>query len=246
MTPLPPQPPSRPAAVPVPVAQMPDGPGGDSPAIGAVLDLIPASRDEAFTSWLDAVDGEDLVVSIPHDLARRPVALDAGEQIELIWNAPGALRSLPVVLAGIDLGEPPRWRLRRAGVVHRGQRRDAVRAPLRAPVTLGAEGSEAHGTTIDLSEGGLRCVLDRERRPVPAENAPDTGSLFRAGHVVRVFVTLPELTFTCLSEISRRYPREDGRTELSLRFIGMPEHVQDDLRRRVFARLRDLRQRGLL
>jgi len=223
-----------------------DGTAGDSPAVGAVLDLIPASRDEAFISWLDAVDGEDLVVSIPYDLARRPVTLAPGEQIELIWNASGALRSLPVVLAGIDLGEPPRWRLRRAGVVHRGQRRDAVRAPLRAPVRLGTDGSAAHGTTVDLSEGGLRCVLDRERRPAPAENALDARAAFRAGDVVRVSVTLPELTVTCLSEISRRHPREDGRTEVSLRFIGMPEHVQDDLRHRVFARLRDLRQRGLL
>ncbi|MGZ4501977.1 MAG: flagellar brake protein [Nocardioidaceae bacterium] len=225
---------------------MPDGTGGDSPAIGAVLDLIPASRDEAFISWMDAVDGEDLVVSIPYDLARRPVTLAAGEQIELIWNASGALRSLPVVLAGIDLGEPPRWRLRRTGVVHRGQRREAVRAPLRAPVTLGAEGSAASGTTVDLSEGGLRCILDRERRPPATGSAPDAQALFRTGDVVRVSVTLPELTVTCLSEISRRHPRDDGRTEVSLRFIGMPEHVQDDLRRRVFARLRDLRQRGLL
>jgi len=57
---------------------------------------------------------------------------------------------------------------------------------------------------------------------------------------------LPDLTVACVSEISRRHPRDDARTELSLRFIGLPEHAQDDLRRLVFARLRDLRQRGLL
>ncbi len=57
---------------------------------------------------------------------------------------------------------------------------------------------------------------------------------------------LPDLTVTCLSEISRLHPRDDSRVELSLRFIGLSEHVQDDIRRRVFARLRDLRQRGLL
>ena len=74
----------------------------------------------------------------------------------------------------------------------------------------------------------------------------DPRSYFRVGDVVRASVTFPDLTVTCLSEIARRHPRDDGRTEVSLRFIGMPEHVQDDLRRRVFARLRDLRQRGLL
>ncbi|MGZ4570513.1 MAG: flagellar brake protein [Blastococcus sp.] len=195
---------------------------------------------------MDAVDADDLMVSIPFDLARRPVTLAAGEQMELIWQASGALRSCPVVLAGIDLGEPPRWRLRRAGAVHRGQRREAVRAPLRAAVTLGAEGSATHGTTLDLSEGGLRCVLDRGRHPAPGENVMDPQPFFRVGDVVRASVTFPDLTVTCLSEIARRHPRDDGRTEVSLRFIGMPERVQDDLRRRVFARLRDLRQRGLL
>ena len=226
--------------------QMPGGTGEDNPAVGTVLDLVAASRDEAFMSWLDAVDGDDLVVSIPHDLAQRPVTLAAGEQIELVWKASGGLRSLPVVLVGIDLGEPPRWRLRRAGVAKRGQRRDAVRAPLRAPVTLGAEGTAAHGTTVDLSEGGLRCILDHERRPASGENDTDTRTSFRVGDVVRASVTFPEVTVTCLSEISRRHPRDDGRTELSMRFIGLSEQVQDDLRRRVFARLRELRQRGLL
>lgn len=225
---------------------MPDKAGEEYPAAGTVVELIPASRDEAFTSWMDAAAGEDLLVSVPLDLARRPVSLAAGELIELTWNASGSLRSLPVVLAGIDLGEPPRWRLRRAGVTHRGQRREAVRAPLRAPVTLGVEGTTAHGATVDMSEGGLRCILDRGRSPTTGENFIDTRPFFRVGDVVRVSLTLPELTVSCLSEISRRHPREDERTEVSLRFIGLPEHVQDELRRRVFARLRDLRQRGLL
>ena len=221
-------------------------PGEDYPAVGTVLDLLPASRGDAFMSWLDDVDDGDLVVSIPYDLARRPVALAVGATIDVVWKAAGALRCLPVVLAGIDLGEPPHWRLRSAGVVKRGQRREAVRAPLRVPVTLGTGASAARATSLDLSEGGLRCLLDREPRPVPGAIAQVSAqSAFRAGEVVPVSAMLPDLTVTCLSEISRLHARDDARTELSLRFIGLSEQVQDDLRRRVFARLRDLRQRGL-
>jgi hypothetical protein len=221
-------------------------PGEDYPELGAVLDLIPASRGEAFMSWMDDVGDEDLVVSIPQDRIRRPVALAVGEQIEVIWTASGALRCLPVVLAGIDPAEPQHWLLRSAAAVQRGQRRGAVRAPLRAPVILGTGTSPARGTTLDLSEGGLHCILD-EARAVPGAIAQVSAhSSFRVGDVVRVSAMLPELTVTCLSEVSRRHPRDDTRTELSLRFIGLPEHVQDDLRRLVFARLRDLRQRGLL
>ena len=122
---------------------MPGVPGEDYPEVGTALDLIPASRGDAFLSWMDDVDDGHLVVSMPHDLARRPVTLAAGEQIEVVWKASGALRCLPVVLAGIEQGEAPRWRLRRAGVVKHGQRRDTVRAPLRAPVALGTQASPA-------------------------------------------------------------------------------------------------------
>jgi c-di-GMP-binding flagellar brake protein YcgR len=224
-----------------------DSPSDDYPEVGTVLDLLPASRGDALMSWLDDVDGEDLVVAVPLDLARRPVALAVGEMIDVVWKTSGALRCLPVVLAGIDPGEPPQWRLRSAGVVRRGRRREAVRAPLRVPVTVGTGPSAARATSLDLSEGGLRCILDREARPAPREAAELSAQFaFRTGDVVRVSATFPDLTVACLSEITRLHPRDDSRTEMSVRFIGLSEHVQDDLRRRVFARLRDLRQRGLL
>lgn len=220
-------------------------PADDHPEVGTVLDLIPASRGDAFESWMDAVDGGDLLVSIPQDLARRPMVPADGERIDVIWKASGVSRCLPAVLAGIDLGEPPHWRLRPAGVVQRGQRREAVRAPIRVPIALGTGASDARATSLDLSEGGLRCVLDRQPRPAPgAHVAPQ--SAFRAGDVVPVSVMLPDLTITCLSEITRLHPRDDARTEMSLRFIGLAENLEDELRRRVFARLRDLRHRGLV
>lgn len=227
--------------------------GEEYPEVGAVVDLFPTSLGDAYMSWIDDVRDGVLVASVPRDLARRPMMLAVGEQIEVIWKTSGALRCLSVVLAGIDLGEPPHWRLRPAGVVKRGQRRDAVRVPLRVPVVFGVGEAAAHGTTLDVSEGGLRCVLDK-RVTGPAPGAPPrvppprvpADSELRVGDVVRVSVSFPDLTVTCLSEITRRHTDDESSTEFSLRFIGLPEHVEDDLRRRVFTRLRDLRQRGLL
>jgi hypothetical protein len=87
-------------------------PGEDYPEVGTILDLIPASRGDAFMCWMEDVDGEVLVVSLPHDLARRPLSLGVGEQIEVIWKVSGTVRCLQVVLAGIDLGQPPHWHIR--------------------------------------------------------------------------------------------------------------------------------------
>ena len=189
-------------------------------------------------SWVDDLADGELIVSAPCDAARRPISLPVGERLEVIWSDASGLHALAAELAGILIGEQPRWRLHATGVAKRGQRRDAVRAPLIVPVELGLAVHPVLGRTVDLSEGGLRCVLDRTVRDV--HDVPGVGE------VVRVAVVLPDLTLRCLSEVTRIHPRPDARVELSVRFIGLTEKDQDAVRRRVFTRLRELRQRGLL
>jgi hypothetical protein len=77
-------------------------PGEAYPGVGAIVDLIPASGGAAYMSWIEEIRDEVLVASVPQDSTRRPMLLAVGEQIEVIWKASGALRCLPVVLAGID------------------------------------------------------------------------------------------------------------------------------------------------
>jgi hypothetical protein len=211
------------------------------PEHGTVLDLIPASRGDRFLSWVEAVDDDEFVVTAPKDRSARPVEIPVGERVDVVWRSPAGLCSVPCVLAAVERSEHPRWVLRRADAVQRGQRRDAVRAPLVVPVQLGPDTAPAGGTTVDLSEGGLRCVLDKGPAPEWLE-APGQA----IGTVVQVSVQLSDLTVSCLGEITRRFPREDARTELSVRFVGMSEHDQDEVRRRIFDRLRDLRRRGLI
>ena len=211
------------------------------PQRGTILDLVPASRGETFMSWAEAVSGDEIVVTAPKDRSMRPVEISVGDRVDVVWKAAGELCSLPCALAAVERSEQPRWVLRRAGAVQRGQRRDAVRAPMTAPVQLGSDAARIGGTTVDLSEGGLRCVLDKGPAPDWLET-PGEG----LGTVVPVWLQLSDLTVSCLGEITRRFPRDDARTELSLRFIGLSEHDQDGIRRRIFDRLRDLRRRGLL
>jgi c-di-GMP-binding flagellar brake protein YcgR len=181
--------------------------------------------------------------------------------VELIWKGPEELRALPAELVAVEKAPEPRWRLRRVGPANRGQRRAAVRTPITLSVQIAKSGLALSGVTIDLSEGGMKCVLERPQRPasdgagrsgraesgntgeaVKADAAADFGS----GDVVAVSASLGGSAFTCQAEVVRRHHREDARTELSLRFIGLSEFQQDVIRRHVFATLRDLRLRGLV
>jgi PilZ domain len=223
-------------------------PDVDLPPPGSVVELAAASRGDTLIAWSEGLQGDDLVVSAPLDGLQRPVKLGVGEHLEIVWRASGQLLALPAALVAAELGERSRWRLRSAGVLRRGQRRDAVRAPVTIPVRIGPELTPITGTTVDLSEGGLRCILGKQ--PRSALGRPDgldsTGSSPLVGDVVQVAALFPDLTITCLSEVTRHHARDDARLELSLRFIGVTEHQQDLIRRRVFARLRELRHRGLL
>lgn len=219
------------------------------PVAGRVVEVMAASRGDTLVAWSEGHQGADLLLSAPLDQSNRPVTLGIGERLEVVWRELGELHALPAVLEAIDSGERPRWRLRIVGVLRRGQRREAVRAPLSVDVRVGPEPGSAEGTTVDVSEGGCRCILSGRRPPPsstvePDHAVPSVG--LDTGAVVPVAVLFPEFTITCLAEVTHRHARAEARVELSLRFIGLTEQQQDLIRRRVFARLRELRTRGLL
>jgi hypothetical protein len=219
------------------------------PLAGRVVEVMAASRGDTLVAWSEGRQGVDLLLSAPLDQLQRPVTLGVGERLEVVWRDLGELHALPAVLAAIDSGERPRWRLGIVGVLRRGQRREAVRAPMSVAIRVGPELGFAEGTTVDVSEGGCRCILSGRRPPLSSPLEPDhaVGSAGPdTGAVVRVAVLFPEFTITCLTEVTHRHARADARRELSLRFIGLTEQQQDLIRRRVFARLRELRTRGLL
>jgi hypothetical protein len=216
-----------------------------TPDVGSVLELLPNSRADALVGWSEGTEDDDLIVTAPLDRSQRPVSLPVGDHLEVVWRADDVLCALPVVLVAVEVGERPRWRLRRAGVLRRGQRRKAVRAPLTIPVRIGPDDAQTNGTSVDVSEGGLRCILEKHR-PAPDREGPVDPAPPRVGDVVRVTAVFPDFTITCAAEVTRLHDRDDPRNELSVRFIGLTENQQDLVRRRVFARLRELRHRGLL
>jgi c-di-GMP-binding flagellar brake protein YcgR len=150
------------------------------------------------------------------------------------------------------------WRVRTVGPASRGQRRAAVRAPLPFRTTLTYGDVVGEGTTVDISEGGIRAWFDLSvlAEHTTPTHAPDTGSptgedalprVPEIGSMLTVTVWLDDRQHvTCKAEVTRHHQRNDRRTELSLRFIALPEKMEDLIRREVFAGLRDLRARGLI
>jgi hypothetical protein len=104
---------------------------------------------------------------------------EPGSPCQVAWPTPVGLFELPTRFEGrVRVGPAVRaWRLSIDGPVVRAQRRRYFRVPWIGPVTLevrrtvdadgrGEELQVLTGSTVDLSEGGLRCTL-------PAPGVPD-------------------------------------------------------------------------
>ncbi len=221
---------------------MPGIPGTDYPEVRTVVDLLLSSRPDAMISWVEAADGDGLVLAPAEDRTRQPLRLAVGERLDVVWRGPGHLLSLPAALVDVESGAVPVWHLRPLGPAIRGQRRAAVRAPMAAAVRFEGPAGPLPGTTLDVSEGGLRVLL----RPPPGNepSAEPPGGALAPGSIVPLVLTLGEVELPCRGEVLRR-TRRDDRWEVTLRFVGMHENTQDFIRRHVFERLRTLRARGV-
>lgn len=221
-------------------------PGTDHPEQRGIVDLLVADRGDALISWVERVEGQELVVTAGQDRSQRRVRLEPGQRVEMVWRGPTELRSLPTELVAVEGGC---WRLRATGPAARGQRRAAVRAPLSLVVRVGSGTATVTGNSVDISEGGFRAVFPAppasDAAPLPGE-AESPAVDWQVGDVIDVVVELEPGEVRTGAEVTRRHPREDDHRELSVRFIGLPEREEDQIRARVFAGLRDLRRRGLV
>ena len=114
------------------------------------------------------------------------------------------------------------------------QRRAAVRAGVRVPVSVVVNGERLRGTTLDLSEGGTACAVTpgaTEALPVP-DSTLEVVLVLDEGRV-----WLPAVV---LHSALRR-----GWWIVTVRFVDPPEHDQDLVRGHVFTALRRQRARGL-
>jgi hypothetical protein len=217
-------------------------PGTDYPEVRTVVDLLLSSRPDAMISWVEAAADDELVLAPAEDRTRHPTRLAVGERMDVVWRGPDHLLCLPAELADVENGSATVWHLRPLGPAVRGQRRASVRAPMTTAVRFEAPAGPVPGTTLDVSEGGLRVLLDAvagTEAAAPPDGTPTPGS------VVPLVLALGDVELPCRGEVLR-LTRRDDRWEMTLRFVGMHENAQTFIRRHVFERLRTLRARGVL
>jgi hypothetical protein len=201
----------------------------DRPEESASADVTLISRGITVTAHVEVSDVSLVVVAPTGDASAWENAdLQQGDAVELYWIGGQEERTLAGTISQIDRGADPRWHLAVSGQAERSQRRKAVRARVSVPVIIPWAGSQMTGSTVDLSEGGMRALMDGWGVPLD----PGTPS--------QVSLTLDDALVHLHGEIVWTSIR-GAQWLLAMRFVDVPEKAADTLRRRVFKALRDER-----
>ena len=209
----------------------------------AEVDVAEARPDLDIEAQITALRGDLVVTARVEDAGTATVVVRpsvseyvdqtvvaVGEEVTVLWLSAEGARALPAEVATVERGAAPRWHLKVVGPTEAIQRREAVRARITLPLTVGVNGVDLEGNILDLSEGGVRALLE------PYGDTPLPGT------TVSMTVHLEEGPITARAEVVRQQT-VDARWALSLRFADLPEREQDRLRRRVFRAIREERAR---
>jgi|tagenome__1003787_1003787.scaffolds.fasta_scaffold20894392_2 hypothetical protein len=189
-------------------------------------DVTLLARGITVTASVD-VSSTGLVVVRP--ATDRPLGeIQTGDRVELYWVGGHEERTLGGIVSSIEDGPEPRWHIAVSGMAERSQRRKAVRARVAVDVLIPWAGGQMAGTTVDLSEGGMRALIDGWGLPPE----PDTLS--------QVSLTMDDALLHLQSRIVWTSIR-GAQWLLAMQFREVPENAADRLRRRVFRALREER-----
>jgi len=198
----------------------------DRPEESGVADVTLVTRGVTVTASVEVSSTGVVVVRPAGDVSR--CEIERGEPVELYWIGGNEERTLGGIVTSAEGGSEPRWQIGVKGQAERSQRRKAVRAQVALEVLIPWAGGQMTGTTVDVSEGGMRALMDGWGLP------PDPGTALQVS--LTLDAALVHLPGTVVWTSIR-----GAQWLLAVQFQEVPEKAGDLIRRRVFQALRDER-----
>jgi c-di-GMP-binding flagellar brake protein YcgR len=205
-------------------------PGVDHPEEQTEAEVTLIGRGVSVSSRVEVVHDGFIAVRPSVGEFVEQVVVRVGDTVEVFWKGEDSQRALPAEITEVEQGAVIRWRMRITGPAETSQRRKAVRGRVSVPVEAEHGTIDLKGTTVDLSEAGLRAEFE------------GLGAPPEAGARLALAVHLEDGVVKTRAEVVRTQAR-GARWVMSIRFVDIQEKEQDRVRRRVFQALREERAR---
>ena len=203
-------------------------PGTDHPEEQTEAEITLVGRGVSVSARVEVVQNEFISVRPSVGEFVEQVVVKVGDVVEVFWKTEDAQRALPAEVTEVETGAVVRWRMRATGPAEISQRRKAVRGRVTVPVMAGYGAIELKGSSVDLSEAGLRAEFE------------GLGAPPEAGAKLDLVISLEDGVTKTKAEVVRTQAR-GARWIMSIRFLDIQEKDQDRVRRRVFTALREER-----
>ena len=203
-------------------------PGVDHPEEETEAEVTLTGRGISVTARVEVVHDGNISVRPSVGEFVEQVVVKVGDKVEVFWKGDENQRAVPAEVTTVEQGAVVRWRMRITGPAEISQRRKAVRGRVGVPVEVEYGATTLKGTTVDLSEAGLRAEFDGFGAP------PEAG--FKLG----MTLSLEDGAIKTMAEVVRTAAR-GANWVMSIRFVNIQEKDQDRVRRRVFQALREER-----
>ncbi len=191
-------------------------------------DVTLVARGITVTAAVDVSTEFTIVVRPDGESTAWKTSVKDGDPVELYWVGAEEERTRPAKIIEVEPGDEVRWHLVPTGPAARSQRRKAVRGRVALPVYLPWADGQLVGETVDLSEAGVRVLVDGWGLP------PEAGTR------LQVNLTIESEVLSLRGEVVRQQS-SGPRWLISMSFQDVAEHHGNQLRRRVFQALREER-----
>ena len=202
-----------------------------TPGVNSRVSLQLGEGARTVPSRIEDTRPGELVVAAPVDLPPEEVPLE-GDVVLVGWASRSGWNQVPVVVRSVHRRPVPALHTSVAGPVTSIQRRAYARAPENGPAEIVIGELTVIGHLLDLSEGGLRCVV--------GVNAP-----LEQGDCAGVRFVIDAEPVNTDANIVRTRARSGVSRELGLAFVAIDSRDGDRIRRHVFAKQARMRLLGL-
>ncbi|PSO46836.1 MAG: hypothetical protein BRC32_06045 [Actinobacteria bacterium QS_8_72_14] len=173
-------------------------------------------HDTGLRSRVEEVNDDELVIAAPVEAAT-VAPLPLGGEAELSWSSDRGLHRLSVQLRQ-RLARSQRWRVGVVAPPERDQRRFGYRVPVMSSLDVRLGGIWHRVSLVDLSDGGLRCLVSPEADV--DEHAP-----------CRVRLDLMRDGLEVDGVVVRVREGVDAMLDVGVQFVDVAPAVADELRR---------------
>lgn len=198
----------------------------------AFVDLV--DEPVMLQSRVEAIDGATITLAAPVGAYGVPVLPSAGETVVVAWHTVRGFFVRKGIVEQSVRTPQPRMTVRPLGNARKTQRRAHVRVPQLSVIDLFLQNARLQASLLDVSESGLRCVVDR-----PSPLGMDT-------HVEVTLELLDGSRVDLVCIPARMYAIDDDHLEVGLTFVDLDERTGNLIRKHVFAQQVRDRSMGLL